>query len=424
MVITARGRARLGRRPRPVAPPAGARLPVLFLNTPTMPPLGADTWVHAQIMRGLDRDTHDLHAACAFGPTHARTPTYDVLHTVPGLRLLPVTLGPEIAGRSALGKARSLVATVPAIVSLLRLARYVRRHRIPVIHTSDRPRDAAAAVVLARVTGARSIVHVHVGWAEWMSPILQWALRRADALVAVSEFVATTLDDAGHDPARTHVVLNGIDLDRWTPHVGRAETRRALGIPDDAPTVLTVCRLFRGKGPTELIRAVAKVNADRPGVRLLIVGAEMERGYAAELRAEADGLGLHDNVQFLGRRPDVDRLMASADVYAMPSLGEPFGLVFAEAMAMRLPVVALDSGGAPEVVEHGRTGLLARHGDIDELAAYLRDLVGDPERRAVMGDEGRRRVEERFTIGRMSDDMATVYRRVVDGDAPLRGGPS
>ena len=395
---------------------------MLFVNTPTAPPLGADTWVHAQIMRGLDRPTHELHAACAFGPAGHRTPTYETLRHIPDLHLRRLDLGPELTHRAGLGKVTALLATVPAVPGLLGLARHVRRHRISVIHTSDRPRDAAACVLLARLTGARCIVHVHVGWAEWMSPMLRKALRKADALVAVSAFVADTLTESGHDPARTHVVLNAVDLERWVPGAGRQATRQQLGVADGTPVILTVCRLFPGKGPGDLIRALAKVRPEQPDVRLFIAGGEMVAGYAAELTALAAELGLADNVTLLGRREDVPGLMAAADVYAMPSLGEPFGLVFAEAMAMRLPVVALASGGAPEVVEHGRSGLLSPPGDIDQLAADLRTLLADPALRARMGAEGRRRVEEQFTIGRMARDMASVYRVVAAGGTPTRGG--
>jgi len=93
----------------------------------------------------------------------------------------------------------------------------------------------------------------------------------------------------------------------------------------------------------------------------------------------------------------------------MPSLEEPFGLVFLEAMAMELPVVGLATGGSPEVVEHGTTGLLSQPGDIGGLSENLLALLRDPERRTRMGANGRRRVEEHFTTPRMARDTALVY---------------
>ena len=111
-------------------------------------------------------------------------------------------------------------------------------------------------------------------------------------------------------------------------------------------------------------------------------------------------------------------MMAAADIFAMPSLGEPFGLVFLEAMAMQLPVVALDSGGAPEVVDDGVTGLLVEPGDTDGLTRRLLALLEDPERRQQMGAAGRQRVEALFTTPRMAADTATVYRRLTVSDGP------
>jgi glycosyltransferase involved in cell wall biosynthesis len=386
---------------------------VLFVHTATRPPLGADTWVHGQIMANLDRSTHEVHAACASGTATQPTPTYEAFRGLPGVRLRPVRLGTERASRSRLARARTALSTVPALFHLVGLAWYVRRNRIAIIHTSDRPRDAAAAVLLGRATGATSIVHAHVGFADWMSPLLRWALRHADVRIAISSFVAQTLDASGHPADRTYVVLNGIDPSQWTPRAGREETRRELEIPQDSPVILTACRLFPSKGPAELISALSAVRGQHPDLRLLIVGKEMVPGFAEELADQAAALGLADNVRLLGHRHDVARLMAAADVFALPSIGEPFGLVYLEAMAMELPVVALASGGAPEVIRHGSTGLLSAPGDLDALADNLSALLSDPGRRTQMGRNGRQRVEATFTSERMAADVAAVYRHIL-----------
>jgi glycosyltransferase involved in cell wall biosynthesis len=234
-------------------------------------------------------------------------------------------------------------------------------------------------------------------------------LRRADALIAISEFVATTLVGSGHRPERIHVVLNAIDTERWTPGSGREEVRHEFGIGPDAPIVLTVCRLFEEKGPRQLIEAMPAIRAEHPDARLLVVGSEMQRGYRGELEDLARDLGLNGSVIFTGQRRDVPQLMAAADVYAMPSHWEPFGLVFAEAMAMQLPVVALDSGGAPEVIANGVTGLLSPLGDQEALTANLSALLADPARRARMGERGRALVLDRFGLARMARDVERVY---------------
>jgi glycosyltransferase involved in cell wall biosynthesis len=390
---------------------------VLFVHTATLPPLGADTWIQLQIMKELDRSAYELHVACATGTHDAPTPTFEAISRIPNIQVHPVDLGPELFGRTRTGKVLGLLGALRAFPSLGHLAVFIRHDGVRVIHTTDRPRDALAAVALSRVTRAKCVIHAHVAYGDWMSPLLKWSLKRADALIAVSDFVADTLVASGHSPENIHVVLNAINPMDWTPGQGRQDARRELEVPEHAPVIITVCRLFPPKGPGELVRALPILRQDFPDVRLVVVGQEMVIGYQKQLEELALELGVADNVIFTGRRGDVERLMAAADIYAMPSLAEPFGLVFLEAMAMELPVVALNSGGAPEVVEHGTTALLSEPGDMAGLTEHLLALIRDPQRRQRMGVNGRRRVEEHFATRRMATDTGLVYEQVTSGGA-------
>jgi glycosyltransferase involved in cell wall biosynthesis len=186
-----------------------------------------------------------------------------------------------------------------------------------------------------------------------------------------------------------------------------------LGIPATALVVSCAARLFRGKGQDDVIRAVARIRSEVPDLRLLIIGEDdrqaMDTSFAAQLKGLACQLGVADRVYFTGFRTDMPALLAASDVFALPSFQEPFGLVYLEAMAMKKPVIALDNGGTPEVVEHGKSGLLSPPGDLSSLARNLLALLREPELRARMGDYGRRQVEARFTPQRMADDAARVY---------------
>jgi glycosyltransferase involved in cell wall biosynthesis len=396
---------------------------VLCLHSATLPPLGADTWVHQQILRNLDRATHALYVACATGRPGAPTPTYEALAALPGVHVMPVDLGPELSARQGMAKLGGIVRSLAAIPSLARLGWLIRRRRIDLVYTSDRPRDALAAVVLGRLTRAKSLVHVHVAYGNWMGRFLRWSLSHADGLIAISDFVGKSLREAGIPAQRVHVVHNAIDPFDWKPGEGRSAARCELGIPDTAPVVITVCRLFPEKGPAELIRALGIVRRDVPDARLLVVGSDVTGGrFSTELADLVRDLELADAVQFLGRRDDVPRLMAAADVYAMPSFEEPFGLVFLEAMAMHLPVVALANGGTLEVVRHGETGLLSQPGDLGSLAGNLRRLLLDPEMCAAIGRRGRTEVERRFTTHRQACEVARVFAAVLAHQAkpPIR----
>jgi glycosyltransferase involved in cell wall biosynthesis len=403
--------------------PRPSKVSVLFVHTATLPPLGADTWVQGRIIAGLDKATHDVHVACATGPAGDPTPTFEMIRNIRGIDILPVSLGPEFSQRSVRGKFWAILQTLPAIIHVLDLLWYVWRHRIDVIHTTDRPRDAFVCVLLGRFTRTPCIVHLHVGFnPEWMGRMLQWSIRQADALVAISDFVASTLEAAEPVKGTVCVVRNSIDTELWSPDIDGAVARSEFGFTDDDLVIITVCRLFPAKGPGDLIEALARVRAVRSDVRLVVVGKEMVAGYEAELARLAASLGLTDSVVFAGRRSDVPSLMAASDVFAMPSHLEPFGLVYLEAMAMELPVAALDDGGTPEVVVHGVNGLLSRFGDSETLASNLLTLVDDPELRDRMGKAGRERVLAQFGVERMALDMAAVYRLVTSNHATVRPG--
>ena len=245
---------------------AGASAPVghravLCLHSATLPPLGADTWVHQQILRNLDPATHSIFVACVTGPPGAPTPTYEALGGIAGVAVVPIDLGPELFARRGLDKLVGIARSLAAFPSLVRLGRLVRRRGIDLIYTSDRPRDALAAVLLGRLTDAKSLVHVHVAYGTWMGRFLRWSLAHADGLIAISDFVAQSLTEAGIPAQRVHVVHNAIDPFDWKPGEGRSTMRSELGIPDSAPVVITVCRLFPEKGPAELIGALGIVRS-------------------------------------------------------------------------------------------------------------------------------------------------------------------
>jgi glycosyltransferase involved in cell wall biosynthesis len=305
------------------------------------------------------------------------------------------------------------------------LAGYVRRHRIDVVHASEKPRDAVFGVTAAGVGGARSVLHLHVKPAGWMSRPVRTALARASAIVGVSRFVADSAVALGYPAAKVHAVLNGLELESWlqgdgenTTAADRAAVRAEFAMADDAPLLVSASRLFHWKGQHLAIEALPAVTARFPRVVLLVVGADDTTAgggssYSADLRRLVDDLGVADNVRFTGWRRDVRRLISAADVFVLPSFEEPFGMVYLEAMALRRPVVGLDNGGTAEVVDHDGSGLLSPPADAAALAANLVRLLADPGLRHRMGQHGHRRVVTSFGSERMTADMVALYERMV-----------
>jgi glycosyltransferase involved in cell wall biosynthesis len=398
---------------RVVQPARTDRVRVLFINSPTN--IGADSWIHLLLMRHLPRDRFELHAAVQpAAPGQAQTPLDAAVRAISGVSVQYTSFGPTLFGRTRLEKLRALGELAPTLGSLLALAAYVRRHRIQVLHATDRPRDALACVLLARLTGAKAVIHVHVKFDQWMSRGQKWALGQADALVGVSRFVAASLVAGGYRPERVKAVLNAIDPGSWDPTTSAAPGRAALGVSSTAPLVVSVARLFSWKGHTELLQALARVKEVLPEVRLAIVGADYPEGSGTtrQLSALARELGVTENVIFTGQRSDIAALLAASDVFALPSFEEPFGLVYAEAMAMQRPVIGLSNGGTPEVVRHGEDGLLSPPKDIEALAANLLALLRDPALRARLGRQGREQVEARFGPARLASDFGSLYAQL------------
>jgi glycosyltransferase involved in cell wall biosynthesis len=388
---------------------------VLFLQSQLK--YGADSAIHGHLMRHLDRARFQVHVACTRGDGSGVPPALTTLRTIPDVDVRPTSFAPGIRQRSAGDVLRQIRSAAAFPIDFAALVDYVRRKRIRIIHGADRPRDSTYAVTLARLTGAKSIVHVHVAWAHGYSAPAKWAVRNADAVFGISRFVTETVVSTGTPRERVHTVLNAIDPVGWDPQIDGIGVRQEFGIPLDAPVLASVSRLFPQKGLRELLRAVALVRERIPNVHLMVVGTDypdMIRGaFTRELKDLARELRIDDQVVFTGERTDVPRIMAACDVFTMPSFEEPFGLVYLEAMAMQRPVVAVDNGGTPEVVEHGRAGLLSRYQDVEALAANVVTLLGDRELRARMGAYGRARVLDYFNAERMASDAGAAYEAVL-----------
>lgn len=252
----------------------------------------------------------------------------------------------------------------------------------------------------ARAAGARRVVastHGHeVGWS--MLPGGRAALRRigdnVDAVTYISDYTAKRLRPA-FGPHPDYVALpSGVDVDYFHPFspAEREKTRRQWGWGAD-PVIVCVSRLVRRKGQDQLIRVMPEIRRRHPRARLVIVGDGPDR---ARLRRLAHPE--REAVEFTGAvtRDEVRDLTAAADVAAMPARTrfsgldvEGLGIVYLEAQAAGVPVVAGSSGGAPETVRDKETGFVVSGRDREELTAAVDTLLGDDGLRAAFGARGR-----------------------------------
>jgi glycosyltransferase involved in cell wall biosynthesis len=391
------------------------KINVLFLHSQNG--FGADSAIHAHLMRYLDRERFVVHVACSRGDGSGIPRSLAKFQEIPDIRLRPTHFAPGFHHRNPKTILRGLRAAATFPFDFVGLRDYVVRERIRIIHGTDRPRDAVYAVILAKLTGTKSVVHVHVAWSNGYSAAAKWGVRSADAVFSISRFVTRTIVATGTPSRRIYTILNCIDPSGWNLDIDGGRVRREFSIPSGAPLLASVSRLFAQKGQRDLLKAFARVSQVVPNVWLLIVGAdalEVHGGsFTEELKVLARELGVTQRVVFTGERADVPEIMAACDVFSMPSFEEPFGLVFLEAMAMQRPVAAVDNGGTPEVVEHGRSGLLAPARDVEALAANIVTLLKDEGLRARMGAYGRARVLEYFNAHRMARDAREAYETIL-----------
>jgi glycosyltransferase involved in cell wall biosynthesis len=211
-------------------------------------------------------------------------------------------------------------------------------------------------------------------------------VERADLVMVTSRYSADVAQrEYGVPPERVAVVPEPIDLEVWDDQFWRAPRR-----PRGAPVVLCVARMYPRKRIQDLMRAAGILRARIPGVQVRVVGRGPEWPMLSRLHAE---LGLGDAVTLLGdlTRERLAEEYVNATVFCLPSVQEGFGIVFLEAMAAELPVVACRIAAVPEVVLDGVTGLLSDPRDPGALAGLIERLIADPALARGLGREGRRR---------------------------------
>ena len=305
-----------------------------------------------------------------------RAAAYQVVRH-PGTLMLPV---PDVAGRM-----RGLIKSTGAETVWFGAA-------APLALMAPLARDAGVERAVASTHGHE------VGWS--MLPLARTALRRigtgTDVVTYVSRYTRGRFASAFGSRAALEHLPPGVDTERFAPdEVARAELRARYRL-GDRPVVVCVSRLVPRKGQDMLIRAMPAIRQRAPGAALVVVGGGP---YRTSLQRLADRFGVGEHVVFTDGVPgdELPAHHAMADVFAMPCRTrgagldvEGLGIVYLEASATGVPVVAGRSGGAPETVRDGETGVVVDGWDVGAIAAAVSDLLADPVRAARMGEAGRR----------------------------------
>ncbi len=301
-----------------------------------------------------------------------------------------------------------------------KVARLIRECEIDLVQTTLLLADLVGAFA-ARWSGLRPPV---ISWetvSHGENDILRtksrhvWAykaaMKRVDKIVAVSREIQTSLiQRRGIPPEKIELIHYGVDLRKFTRRNGTFDKRGELNIPGDRIVIGTVARAEPYKGVAYLQQAAVQLVQQYPKLDFVFVGDGSLRN---ELETVVRGLGLSRRIRFLGFRNDVHEIMNAFDIFVLPSLTEGLPNVILEAMASCKPVVATAVGGIPEAVVDGETGLLIPPGDAAAIVRAIKRLLSHNQAALRMGEAGRKRVEELFSLQREVSSFDHLYQRLL-----------
>ena len=293
-----------------------------------------------------------------------------------------------------------------------RLGRLIRRFRPEILHCSLMHANVAGRIIgrLLAVPGIIASIHTAEQGKLWHLVLENLTCRLGAVTVCVSDSVRRHVARYAHiPPSRLKVIANGIDGRRFAQAVPM--DLALFGIKTGRVTLIFVGRLDAVKAIDVLLYSLARlVNIDGCDAQLLVVGDGPQRPVLESLCRK---LKITDRVCFCGLRRDVERLLKTADIYVQPSRWEGLPLSVLEAMAAGLPVVASRTEGLTDIIENGRTGLLAPVGDSRQLADKIMELVENPNKAQILGRSAQNYVRRRHSLGNMINAYMELYRSLL-----------
>lgn len=348
---------------------------------------------------------HTAAVAATFAEQHGFPFRFLSLNDAQGLHTLRVGQREFLVSGHARGKPEFVLSALRSAARRPLLVLALHPHLAPVV-----------ALMKLRSPRFRSIVFAH-GIEVWrpLTGLRSRALRRADLVAAPSEDTARHLAaEQKIRPEKIRRLAWGLDPE-FEQRLAAAPPARPKAFPEGSRIILTVGRwnsAERYKGADTLISALPSVLRAAPDARLILVGDGDDRPRLEELaRTE----GVSEKTRFVHgiSQEELFACYAHCDLFALPSGGEGFGLVFLEAMAHGRPVIGGAHGGTPDVVDDGETGLLVQHGDIAQLARAVESFLTDPAAAGAMGARGRRRVQEMYTFERFQSRLQSILEEVL-----------
>ena len=349
-------------------------------------------------MGGAQRSLYEL---CTTLPSLAvevaaavpRGPLYDALQSA-HVKVYAVT---QIrATRRGLGLLTTLLKLT---CSPWRIRRIIRDFKPDIIHANT---IASALAVGTPPKGTLFFAHVR----DLRQPALavRMVAKRCTHLIAISNAIETYLQKTICPTRKIRLIRNGIDVTRFIPG-DKAEARNRFSLPQGAPVIGMIAHLIPWKGHDVFLAAAEKIQAKFPAAQFVIIGRDLfgeQTDWIRKIKSQ-------DKVHWIHGLDETEKILPAFDVLVHPAKDEPFGRVVCEAMAMRVPVVAVRSGGIPDIIRDGINGILVPEGDASEIAERVSALLDNPEHAKKIAYAGRKRVLRKFTKERLAKKLRNVY---------------
>jgi len=303
------------------------------------------------------------------------------------------------------------------LLAFWELFRLCRRERFDVVHTHT-SKGGFLGRIAARLAGVPLVIHTAHGFyfnqmncgpkaAVFYRFLEKFASHFCDLIISVNEEDRLSAIEKGVvSPSKIHTVINGINTKRFENVVPPDSLRRELDPSGQAILMGTTGRLMPQKGYQYLIQAMPSVLREFPGARVIFVG---DGPLESELKGLAGQLGVSDQCRFLSFRTDIPELLASFDIFVLPSLWEGLSISLLEALAAGKPIVATNIKGNREVIDHGVNGLLVNPGDPAAVAEGIIHLIRDKEKARGVGERAREKARKCFSEEAMVQRTLDLY---------------
>ena len=291
------------------------------------------------------------------------------------------------------------------ISAALKISELSKSGRFDIVHANEA--HAVTATWLARTHNrVPLVISRRVGYPIRKSALALSRYRAAARILPVSGWVAQRLAASGIDQEKMTVVYEGVEIPRLPPNEVRREARLLWGVTDDSPLLGCVGVLLPDKGQDSLIRVLADLRQEFPQARLLLAGDGPDRPRLERLTTQ---LGLGNAVIFAGFVTAMEPVYTALDVFLFPSRFEGLGTSLLAAMSYAVPSVAFSTCAFGEIIEHGKSGLLAELGSETSLRNAAATLLRNPPIAKQIAAAARTRIEQKFSAAKMVDEMLRVY---------------